>query len=112
MTEPKFTPGPWKQKDDKILAPAITWQNHTGMLWEGIPYICQIMYPTASKTETANSNARLIAAAPEMYELLQETFGDECDDDCGSACDIAEECEVRRARILIAQINREEKNHE
>ncbi len=106
MPEPKFTPGPWETG-------IVDRENN---FWEiegpNGEHIAQCHFCGGNLSETEFANARLIAAAPEMYELLQETFGDECDDDCGSACDIAEECEVRRARILIAQINGEEENHE
>ncbi len=100
MTEQKFTPWPWREThvDKAVFAIADDSSNIVANVFD-------------NAEDTGYANARLIAAAPEMYEIVQEV-ADECDDDCGSACDIAEECEVRRARILIARINGEEENHE
>ncbi len=59
MSEVKWTPGPWKLDDDgscDVLA-------NSGELLASV-------YPMMSAYRQRESNARLIAAAPELYEAL------------------------------------------
>jgi hypothetical protein len=68
MTEPKWTPGPWRVGEN---------------VGNGIP-ICAPFYPLAhvegsvihryctAAAEEEKANARLIAAAPELYEVLAD----------------------------------------
>lgn len=58
MTEPKFTPGPWRK-------------SFTTVDCGRGRYINQIWWKSKDVAE-AEANAALIAAAPEMYELLSE----------------------------------------
>lgn len=56
-----FTPGPWVVKHDK----------------QGLPFIGVASDPwtyqgTVATVDTGDANARLIAAAPDMYKLLQQ----------------------------------------
>ncbi len=54
----KFTPGPWK-----FSGVAIRGQNDE-------PDIARVYMPVGMSEQEFDSNARLIAAAPEMYEAL------------------------------------------
>jgi hypothetical protein len=61
----QFTPGPWKV--DSVLAQVVPGKD--------IP-ICKLWWPTMHRTEgETKANARLIAKAPDMYELLSEIGG-------------------------------------
>jgi len=62
MSEQKFTPGPWKVDEAEGLPIAVIENNEDG---NGI---CEVGISTDPETV---ANARLIAAAPEMYELLK-----------------------------------------
>jgi hypothetical protein len=59
----QFTPGPWKV--DSVLAQVV-------IPGKDIP-ICKLLWPTMHRTDgETKANARLIAKAPDMYELLDE----------------------------------------
>ena len=58
-----FTPGPWEAKQKYI---GISVFDSNG---DGVANVCQSYGDTPYKVW---ANARLIAAAPEMYELLRE----------------------------------------
>lgn len=58
-TKPKATPGPWAI--DRMGA------NGTDIVGSGI-HICQV---SALQQKTENSNAALIAAAPELYTIAE-----------------------------------------
>lgn len=93
MREEKFTPGPWKVGWEKnsLLFPFI-WQENgyaiAKMCGRPIDRLADIADPVNSLDDYADpenvlANARLIAAAPEMYrklEWLQREF-DESDDE-------------------------------
>lgn len=76
MSKPKFTPGPWRYGYDEEetkhvvrMATAIDdpWHHRTHHLWE-----CEhCIEPDDKGFDEADANARLIAAAPEMYALLR-----------------------------------------
>ena len=74
MKEPKFTPGPWHDYQ-YMLASAIEDANARK--------ICDMSESDFSLDED-EANARLIAVAPDMYELLRQVV-DIMDDseDCG-----------------------------
>jgi hypothetical protein len=61
MTAPKWTPGPWRYQED---ADAYT---HIVRAGES-RFMCQMTQETSGLAE---ANARLIAAAPELYEMVQ-----------------------------------------
>lgn len=78
MSESKFTPGPWEiigQFEDKVYHEASD------------TVVAQAWYPGASSkspspADTMKANARLIAAAPDMYKALEEIdFLFACDDE-------------------------------
>lgn len=62
MNRPKFTPGPWHVKN--LDKPYVMQENGIALaqIWD-----CSVI-----SREQADANANLIAAAPEMYELLSE----------------------------------------
>lgn len=74
MSNPKFTPGPWKIWGDWAITDCTPAENRLAQ-FEQID----------QKPEQTSGNAFLIAAAPEMYELLcqmlphcdHDEFGDE-----------------------------------
>ncbi len=64
---PKHTPGPWKIKDDFAKTAINTEKKHIAMVnyWK-----CQD--ESCISDEEHEANARLIAAAPELLEVLME----------------------------------------
>jgi hypothetical protein len=74
MSNEKFTPGPWAiQQVHQILWVGTPKRN--GQLDELILHINQDVSYKDEKKERNLANAKLIAAAPEMYEALFQTFG-------------------------------------
>lgn len=73
------TPGPWKSPSKMINADGLYIADRTGN-WD----ICTINYDHAPSLDEAAANATLIAAAPDMFEALQnavyaEAVGDKID---------------------------------
>ena len=70
MNEPKFTKGPWKAHGTQDVDWVETeWKGHNGPAnetRETTEYICKCGRPNGF------NNSFLIAAAPEMYDLLQK----------------------------------------
>ena len=65
MTEPKFTPGPWHVGRGHELSTGMKGWEYYPVCWsKDDENVCDIVYNKA--------DADLIAAAPEMYELLSE----------------------------------------
>lgn len=70
MTKPAFTPGPWRWDGDQLwhigesYESEVDWHIYTGIKKECGPYGAPIV----------EANASLIAAAPEMYEMLKEAL--------------------------------------
>lgn len=68
--QPKFTPGPWKAHNDIVTADIprgeyrTTAVAYTGDEWRHLGGLCY--------GDEEDANARLIAAAPEMYSLLAQ----------------------------------------
>lgn len=67
MSKVKFTPGPWtvENNEDKSLADILLNIENEDVLVAGI------YSGDAIVTEEDKATARLVAAAPEMYELLE-----------------------------------------
>lgn len=76
----KHTPGPWKFADWEQFGDTRFYISQQ----EGAPYtphysdVCSLIAETVSSEEVAiqRANARLIAAAPELLEILQEMTDD------------------------------------
>ena len=65
MSEPKFTPGPWHVGHGHGLSTGMKGLEYYPVCWSpDDENVCDIVYNKA--------DADLIAAAPEMYELLSE----------------------------------------
>ena len=62
MSESKHTPGPWKRKDNFVYSPMF---DEDDTLFVSIAVACTGIAP-------AIANANLIAAAPDMYEALEQ----------------------------------------
>lgn len=68
MSEPKFTPGPWfidvNTMFDKVFI----------MCKENLPVNCGFIAEMADTNKNREADTNLIAAAPEMYELLDTIY--------------------------------------
>jgi hypothetical protein len=67
MSEPKFTKGPWRVLDNTSYTDR---PNHYQILTKDAGL--WVAYTECCDNEEEEANAALIAAAPEMYELLQD----------------------------------------
>ena len=63
MSERKWTPGPWKWADDR---------DKTGLIYLTGVLIAEHTDGTPWGDDMDRANAHLIAAAPELYEALEE----------------------------------------
>lgn len=70
MSDPKFTPGPWTVYEKSKRGTRIFIGELTGCYAD---VVC-------SDYEDEESNARLITAAPELYEALQNVYSECCPD--------------------------------
>lgn len=76
MTEPKFTPGPWRIEDETTLVWGACNPDDTSSYGMGYPITeCRTTnissWAKGPDAEEGIANARLIAAAPDMYEALE-----------------------------------------
>jgi len=103
---PKFTPGPWNMYEglDDYRHYDISGRKLDSNEFE---LICSVEGADACKpTPEDTANARLIAAAPDLYDACQDALNiAECN--CGEACDGT----CTRA-ILEAAIAKAEKSHD
>ena len=71
MSEPKFTPGPWHKKGKRVFWTKPERDLPKDNLFNGLVCICATTEDNPPEVnEEACANASLIAAAPEMYEVL------------------------------------------
>lgn len=63
MTKTKFTPGPWRYQEKSDAYTHIVRTSHPER------FLCQLAQDTSGEAE---ANARLIAAAPELFQALSE----------------------------------------
>ena len=87
MNEPGFTPGPWEADDVFYQRDLRTWlniraPNVTGDLGE---FFVAAVSSDPQHRETTAANARLIAAAPELYEAV-ETLVNHLNERIDDAC--------------------------
>jgi hypothetical protein len=64
MTEPKFTPGPWSVRK----------QGHPIITDDTTHRYIATIHSVGPENEVREANAHLIAAAPELYRLLDEAL--------------------------------------
>lgn len=94
-----FTPGPWEYlPHSKTNAEGYLFMPNAA---EGVGCVISLIGAAAMNQEQLNANARLIAAAPKMYELLNELtlWVDDPDRYTGDVADIA-----TMAKELLAKI--------
>jgi len=66
MNEPKWTPGPWEVSiEDEAI-------DIIGETSNGVPTIVTCLCESSCSPEEDIANARLIALAPELYELVEK----------------------------------------
>lgn len=92
--EKQFTPGPWSSSPQN----GIPGHCFVAQVWRPDDKSLARIEPT-EPPEEASANARLIAAAPEMYELL-ERIADQCDDYLAPLSD--------EAKSILNKINNEQ----
>ena len=91
MSESKHTPGPWTAKYDPQLRALI-------QIYSTEDRILVAVLPDRGTVEAMSeieANANLIAAAPDMYEALEEVCYD-CDD-TGTVDDECKSCSIYKA---------------
>lgn len=83
MSEPKFSPGPWKACKDSACSCKQIWSIpgdfpvcsadgfHVGVVHEHMADAPDLIYQSVWE-ETRNANAALITAAPDLYAALSE----------------------------------------
>lgn len=74
-----FTPGPWVIECDPVVpmndqfVPA-GWSGVTGSNWHNFALVVTRMEGDEADSKVGLANARLIAAAPDLYEALTDLF--------------------------------------
>ena len=86
MKKPKFTPGPWKAGKNPFTTTIL--DGHEGKAIYPKESNYHIAWANAENSngdldiETALANARLIAAAPELYDALEKMVNNTCRRSC------------------------------
>lgn len=100
MSESKHTPGPWSRVGTFVHA----------LSDDGANQFCALVQDAHTPTQVLEANARLIAAAPELLEALQQTLA-QCLAWQGEpneySCEIHSKI-IRQARAAIAKALGEE----
>ena len=101
--EPKWTPGPWKASSVEDGSFDILGVTASGT----VPTIVACLCESSCSSEEDAANARLIAAAPELYEALEELLAAECNDQAyGASVEaIAAMSAVKKARAALLKAN-------
>ena len=106
MLKPRFTPGPWgvSASDADDAGPTVAFQPFNGCGCCNSPWI------VGETREERNANARLIAAAPDLYTALEEITLDYADrfdlDDPSTNPGIKAVIEQARAALAAARGSR------
>lgn len=93
------TPGPWTAEPRDDGADGFIVRDADG---EFVNYLCDSRYGDGRKDPTAEVNARLIAAAPELYEALRALL-----DGPGDGFGHPSEAERQKARAALAKVKGE-----
>ena len=100
MTTPAHTPGPWKITESPSSIFIRCGRRTDNHIRDGAPVAVIHKGHPSFTTEEQRTNARLIAAAPEMHTLLDHLDPPlSHDDDCDSRMNRACECSCYRATI-------------
>lgn len=98
MNEPKHTPGPWYIGPNKTqVYDKNVWYDENWIRYGETPNMIIDIEPANP------ANARLIAAAPELLEALQNIVGIYNDSDRWTQGDEPEPVEIQAARAAIAK---------
>ena len=94
---PSPTPGPWRvstqeSHGSKVVAPSA---HAASVAWCGAGFVSGIQGSYSIGADEAAANARLIAAAPDMLDLLEGWLALEA----GKTCEIAEKTQALLAHI-------------
>lgn len=95
----KHTPGPWAVKSPTHFVDGLAHMVVSDNPQEGYWHVAELGVHNGRAESEAN--ARLIAAAPEMLDILESViavYGDNCGDGC-----IKGECCICRTRAIIAK---------
>ncbi len=106
MSEAKFTEGPWVVHDSRAMVVPEAHKNRPigGSIDKDYDLktyaqeICAMHWPDKNRAESeVKANANLIAAAPELYELLSDLFH-QCSDDLSHAANNRIAAILKKAR--------------
>lgn len=99
MSEAKFTPGPWQYRPNRF--------DDWGTVRAGEDFICQAKHPHYAEevlaehrrleTDPWEANARLIAAAPDLYEALYRIVDSVARCESGDVCQTSDFDDARAA---------------
>lgn len=99
MSAAQFTPGPWEVGKNRFLQPVIRARNSYVVATAEVDFGgCERSSEKDDALRTREANARLIAAAPELYEALEVIAG------CG-AVDVSNTAIVvgNKANVVLQQ---------
>lgn len=106
----KHTPGPWAVDEDPEVKLILICAGV--LICAGDREIAAVATTTEDEEAHAAANARLIAAAPDLAELLRcavaENEADGTAHEYGCACNTDGGCWFNEARALLARINGQE----
>lgn len=100
MSEPKWTPGPW---GIKLAQGSI---NGAQIWGKGFVTVARITRDADKPRDQKDADARLLAAAPELYEALVNRTEAACKGECDRAIDWhSDACLKARAALAKARGN-------
>ena len=98
MTEPKFTPGPWRANFEDYTKPYVEILNEDNLVIAQIPDGEIIRGDkTILGLENIEANIDLIAAAPDMYDALECACDKYCIGYAGDSLVKCEDCVIQKA---------------